>query len=94
MLAGRWRKSNTPPLLVLLQACTITLEISLVVPQIIKDSTIRRASNSSPGHIYPEDVPTSNKDTCSTMFIVALLLYFPKAGKNTDVSQQKNGYSN
>jgi hypothetical protein len=24
--------------------------------------------------IYPEDVPTGNKDTCSTMFIAALLM--------------------
>jgi hypothetical protein len=24
--------------------------------------------------IYPEDVPTCNKDTCSTMFIAALLI--------------------
>jgi hypothetical protein len=24
--------------------------------------------------IYPEDVPTCNKDTCSTMFIVALFV--------------------
>jgi hypothetical protein len=24
--------------------------------------------------IYPEDAPTCNKDTCSTMFIVALLI--------------------
>jgi hypothetical protein len=33
MLARMWRKGNTPPLLVGLQACTTTLEISLVVPQ-------------------------------------------------------------
>jgi hypothetical protein len=25
-----------------------------------------------PGHIYPVDVSTCNKDTCSTMFIAAL----------------------
>jgi hypothetical protein len=24
--------------------------------------------------IYPEDVPTCNKDTCSTMFIAALFI--------------------
>ena len=33
MLARMWRKRNTPPLLVGLQACTTTLEISLAVPQ-------------------------------------------------------------
>jgi hypothetical protein len=32
MLATMWRKGNTPSLLVGLQACTTTLEISLAVP--------------------------------------------------------------
>jgi hypothetical protein len=41
--------------------------------------------------IYPEDVPTGNKDTCSTMFLAALFI-MPEAGKNPDVPQQKNGY--
>jgi hypothetical protein len=38
--------------------------------------------------IYSEDVPTSNKDTCSitALFIIA------EAGKNPDVPQQRNGY--
>ena len=39
MLARMWRKGNTPPLLVGLQACTTTLEISLAVPQKIGHST-------------------------------------------------------
>jgi hypothetical protein len=38
---------------------------------------------------YPEDAPTCNKDTCSTIFIAAL---FIEAGKNPDVPQQRNGY--
>jgi hypothetical protein len=41
--------------------------------------------------IYPEYVPTCNKDTCSTMFIAVLFL-MPEAGKNPDVPQQSNGY--
>jgi hypothetical protein len=41
--------------------------------------------------IYPEDVPTGKKDTCSTMFIAALFI-IARAGKSPDVSQQKNGY--
>jgi hypothetical protein len=41
--------------------------------------------------IYPEDVPTGNKNTCSTMFIAALFI-ITKAGKNPDVPQQRNGY--
>jgi hypothetical protein len=42
--------------LVGLQACTTTLEISLAVPQKIGHSTIGRSSNTSSGHIsrrYP-----------------------------------------
>jgi hypothetical protein len=72
MLAKVWRKRNTPPLLVGLQACTTTLEISLAMPQKTVRSTIRRSTIPLLG-IYPEDVPTGNKDTCSTMFIAALL---------------------
>ena len=57
-----WRKKNTPPLLVGLQARTTTLEISLVVPQKTGHGTTGGSRNTSPGHI-PEDVPTGNKDT-------------------------------
>jgi hypothetical protein len=74
MLLRMWRKRNTPPLLVGLQAGTTTLEISLVVPQEIGHSTTTGGSGStSPGH-YPEDVPTGKKDTCSTIFIAALFI--------------------
>jgi hypothetical protein len=41
--------------------------------------------------ICPEDVPTCNKDTCSTMFLAALFT-IPKTGKNPDVLPQMNGY--
>ena len=51
MLARMWRKGNTPPLLVGLQACTTTLEISLAVPQKIGHSTTGGSRNTSPGHI-------------------------------------------
>jgi hypothetical protein len=52
-----------------LQACTTTLEISLAVPQKTGHSTTGRSSNTS-----PEDVPTGNKDICSTMFIAPLFI--------------------
>jgi hypothetical protein len=70
MLARMWRKRNTPPLLVGLQAGTTTLESSLVVPQKIKheDPAIPLVG------IYPEDVPTCNKDISYTMFIAALFI--------------------
>jgi hypothetical protein len=73
MLARMRRKRNTPPLLVGLQACTTTLEVSLVVPQIIGHSTTGDPTIPLLG-IYPEDVPTGNKNTCSTMFIAALFI--------------------
>ena len=88
MLARMRRKNNTPPLLVGLQTGTTTLEISLAVPQKIGHSTTGRSSNTSPG-LYPEDVPTCNKDACSTMFIAALFII---ARKNPDAPQQRNGY--
>ena len=73
MLARMWRKRNTPPLLVGLQACTTTLEVSLEVPQKIGHNTTGRSSNTSPGHI-PRRIPTGNKNTCYTMFIAALFI--------------------
>jgi hypothetical protein len=73
MLVRMWKKRNTPPLLVGLQACTTTVEISLVVPQKTGHSTSSGPRYTTPGHI-PKDVPTCNKDTCSTMFIAALFI--------------------
>jgi hypothetical protein len=66
-----WIKRKTAPLLVGLLACTTTLEISLVVPQKIglpEDPAIPLLG------IYPEDIPTGKKDTCSTMFIAVLFI--------------------
>ena len=68
-----WRKKNTPPLLVGFQACTTTLEISLAVPQKIGHVLPEDPAIPLLG-IYPEDVPTGKKDTCSTMFIAALFI--------------------
>jgi hypothetical protein len=73
MLVRMWRKRNTPPLLVGLQTCTTTLEVSLEVPQkighnILEDPAIALLA------IYPEEVLTGNKNTVSTMFIAALFI--------------------
>jgi hypothetical protein len=73
MLARMWRKRNTPPLLVGLQAYTTTLETSLAVPQKTGHSTMEDPAIPFLG-IYLEEVPTGNKDTCSTMFIAALFI--------------------
>jgi hypothetical protein len=68
MLARIWRKRNTPPLLVGLQACTTTLEVSLDVPQKIGHNTTGRSCNTSPGEVLLV-IRTGNKNTCSAMFI-------------------------
>jgi hypothetical protein len=71
-----WRgcgERNTPPLLVRLQAVTtiwksvlwLLSKLDLVLPE---DPVIPLLS------IYPEYAPTCNKDTCSTMFIAALVV--------------------
>ena len=73
MLARMWRKRNTPPLLVELQAYTTTLEISLAFPQKTGHSTIWGSAITLLGS-YPEDAPTCNKDTCSTMVIEAIFI--------------------
>jgi hypothetical protein len=44
-----------------------------VVSQIIGHSTTGRSSHTLPG-IYPEDIPTCNRDICTTMFIAALFI--------------------
>jgi hypothetical protein len=41
--------------------------------------------------IYLEDLPTSKKDTCSTMFIVALFI-IARSWKEPRYPQQRNGY--
>jgi hypothetical protein len=74
MLVRIWRKRNTSPLLVGLQAGTNTLEISFVFflrkldIVLLEDPIILLLG------IYTEDAPTGNKNTCSTMFIAALFI--------------------
>jgi hypothetical protein len=70
MLVRMWKRRNIPSLLVGLQACTTTLKMCLVVPQNIgpENPAIPLLG------IYPEDAPTCNKDTCSTMFIAAIFI--------------------
>jgi hypothetical protein len=40
--------------------------------------------------IYPEDVPTGNKNTCFTMLLAALFI-ITSSWKNPDAPQQRNG---
>jgi hypothetical protein len=67
-----WRKENTPPFLVGFQAGVIILKS---VWWVLRKLDILLPENPTVPllHIYP-DVPTCNKDTCSSMFIVALFI--------------------
>jgi hypothetical protein len=72
MLAQMWRKTKTPLLLVGLQVCTTTLEVWWFLRKLY---ILLLACPAIPLlGIYPEHVPTGNKDTCSTMFIAALFI--------------------
>jgi hypothetical protein len=73
MLVRMWRKRNTPPFLVGLQAGTTTLEISWQFLRKL-DIVLPEASAIPLLGIYPDDAPTCNKDTCSTMLIAALFI--------------------
>jgi hypothetical protein len=68
-----WRKRNTPPLLVGLQAGKTSLETNLVVSEKIGNSTTCQPSYTTPGHIT-KGALTYNKDTCTIMFIAAFFI--------------------
>jgi hypothetical protein len=61
MLERMWRKRNTPPLLVRLQAGITTLEISLVASLKIGDGSTQRPNYTTPGptpkrcHTIPQE---------------------------------------
>ena len=73
MLARMWRKRNTLPLLVGLQ--TVQPLWKSVWGFLRKLDIVLLDNPAIPLlGIYAEDVPTSKKDTCSTMFIAALFI--------------------
>ena len=55
------------------RSCTTTLEINLEVSQNFENSSTSRTSYSVSG-ICPKNTPPYHKDTCSTIFIEALLV--------------------
>jgi hypothetical protein len=73
MLARIWGKRNTPPLFwdcklvqsLLKSVWRFLRKLDIVL---LEDPTIPLLG------IYPEDVPTGKKDTCSTKFIAALFI--------------------
>jgi hypothetical protein len=64
MLARIWRKRNTPPLLVGLQAVINTLEIRLEFPQKL-DKVLPEDPATPLLDLYQKDVPTSDTPICS-----------------------------
>jgi hypothetical protein len=72
MLVRMWRKRNTPPLLVGLQAGATTLKS--VWRFLRKLDIVLLVDPAIPLLGIYLDVPTGNKDTCSTMFIAALFV--------------------
>jgi hypothetical protein len=70
MLVRMWRKRNTPPLLV---DCKLVQPLWKSVWQFLRklDIVLPEESAIPLLGIYPENVPTGKKDTCSTMFIAA-----------------------
>jgi hypothetical protein len=73
MLGRMWRKKSISPLLMGLQVGKITLEVSLAVLQKL-DIILPENLYTPLLGIFPDDAPTYNKDTCSTMFIADLLI--------------------
>jgi hypothetical protein len=65
MLATMWRKRITPPLLIQPLLQSVWWFSRKLVLVLLEDQAIPLLA------IYPEDVPTGNKDTCSSMFRAA-----------------------
>ena len=73
MLERMWGKGNAPPLLVGVQTCTATLEISTAIFQKIGNNLPQDPVMLLLG-IYPKDAQSYHKDVCSTIFIAALFV--------------------
>jgi hypothetical protein len=68
-----WIKRNTPVLLVGLQAGTTTLEINLLVPHKIQNSSTEDSYIALLG-IHQKDTATYHRDPCSIMFIADIFI--------------------
>ena len=69
MLARMWRKRNTPPFLVVQPLRKSIWQLLGKLDIVLSEDTEIPLLG-----INPEDAPTYNKDTCSTMFIAALFI--------------------
>ena len=68
-----WKKRSTPPLMM---DCKLVKLLWKTIWQFLKKLDIVLPEDPAIPHlgIYPEDAPTCNKDTWSTMFISALFI--------------------
>ena len=68
-----WSKGNTPPLIVGMQNCASSLDISMAVSQKIGNQLNSEPSNITLG-CKPKDAQSYFKDICSITFITALFI--------------------
>ena len=73
MLERMWNEGNTHPLLVGMQTCAATVEISVAISQETGSQPPSGPSNSTLGNI-PKRCPIILQKLCSTMFIAALFV--------------------
>ena len=73
MLERMWSEGNTHPLMVGMQTCAATVEISVAVSLETGSQPPSGPSNSTLGNI-PSDSLSYQKSICSTMFIAALFV--------------------
>ena len=87
MLLSMRSKRNTSSLLGGLQSCTNALEINLVFLRKLQINLSQGSAILLLG-VYIKDVPTSQKDTYSTMFIAALFVKVKKLKKQKNKTKQ------
>lgn len=73
MLVRMWSKGNTHPLLVGLYSGSATMEIRMAIPQQF-GINLPQVLYILLLYIYPKDIPSYHKNTCSTMLIADLLI--------------------
>jgi hypothetical protein len=66
-----WNKGNTHPLLMAVQTCTATMELSIAAPREAESRNTLRSSLLLFG-IHPNDASCCHRNTCSTLFIAAV----------------------
>ena len=90
MLERMWSKGNTPLLLVGMQTCTTTLEISMAVSQKIGNQPTTRPSNTTLGHI-PKECSIILQGHLFSYVYRSIIYNSQNVENNLDAPQLKNG---